>query len=200
MPEVNLPFPQNPTSELWRKLASADLSKIASLSGAVLIGSNLQLFAVGQDVFINIGQKEITSGAGNNAPFLLQLVIMQYLLNAQDLLLADKLVNPMEFVGGDFFFRGPHAFKLKPLEEKFGSDKDSFLQAGETLGARPGRLADASLTVPALPRVPVTYALWCADEEFPAKVNVLFDATAERQLPLDMLWALVNVINKQLLS
>ncbi len=102
-------------------------------------------------------------------------------------------------MGGDFFFRGPHAFELGHLEEKFGWDKEGFLQTGLRLGGQQQHSADAGFTLPALPRIPLTYVLWCADEEFPAKINVLFDASAEQQLPLDMLWVLVNLTSKQLL-
>jgi hypothetical protein len=42
----------------------------------------------------------------------------------------------------------------------------------------------------ALPKVPVTLLLWTADDEFPARADLLFDATAPRHLPTDILWAL----------
>jgi hypothetical protein len=191
----------NPMNQLWQTLSAADVKEVASRSGAVCEGTRLRLSVMGQGVIIDPGQMMITRSATQEpVSFLLQLVVLQYLLKAQELPLADRLVSPQEFVGGEFFFRGPHAFKLKPLEEKFGEDKKAFLQAGIQLGGHPVSLADAGFRLPALPRIPLTYVLWCADEEFPAKIGVLFDATAERHLPLDMLWTLVNLTSKQLLN
>jgi hypothetical protein len=45
------------------------------------------------------------------------------------------------------------------------------------------------MQLPALPKVPVTLILWRADDEFPARADLLFDATARHHLPTDVLWA-----------
>ncbi len=201
MPEKNPASQSNPLNELWQELAAGEAKEIAKRSGASQEGTNLRLSAIGQNLIIDRQNRIVQTAGKESVPFLLQLVLLQYLLKAQDLPLAGKLVSPLEFVGGDFFFRGPHAFELRQLEEKFGRNQEGFLQAGIQLGGHPQQhSADASFTLPALPRIPLTYALWRADEEFPAKINVLFDASAEHQLPLDMLWALVNLTSKQLLG
>lgn len=201
MSKASLPSPKNPLHEPWQELLQAEAEDIANHSGATWQGTSWELPVIGQSIIIDRHNKTITSAVtGEQAPFLLQLVALNYLLKAQDLPLMGRLVNPQEFVGGEFFFRGPHAFKLGPLEERFSRDKEGFIKAGESLGGKPYNQADAAFTLPVLPRIPLTYVLWCADCEFPAKISVLFDASAERHLALDMLWALVNIASKQLLS
>ncbi|MBI3593004.1 MAG: DUF3786 domain-containing protein, partial [Nitrospirae bacterium] len=37
---------------------------------------------------------------------------------------------------------------------------------------------------------PVALILWAADEEFPSRVDLLFDSTCELQLPLDIIWSI----------
>jgi hypothetical protein len=39
--------------------------------------------------------------------------------------------------------------------------------------------------VPGLPRVPVAVLWWDADDEFPARAELLFDQTAPKHLPID---------------
>ena len=200
MPDITLHHPPDPLIALWAELAAADARSIARNSGAGLEGEALRLCVAGKILNINIRERAITVAADKTpVPFLWQLLALQYLLRAQDLPLAGRWVNPLELAGGDFFFRGPHAFKMGPLEERFGRDREGFIQVGKQLGGHPLDLADASFTLPALPRIPAAYLLWCGDEEFPAKVNVLLDATADQQLPLDMIWTLVNLVNKQLI-
>jgi hypothetical protein len=43
--------------------------------------------------------------------------------------------------------------------------------------------------LPPLPKVPTTVLLWTADDEFPARADLLFDATCSQHLPLDILWS-----------
>ena len=199
MSKASLPSPQNPLDEPWQELLQADAEDTANRSGAIWQGMSWELKAIGQSIIIDRQNKSVTNTVtGEQAPFLLQLAALNYLIRAKDIPLEGRLVNPQEFAGGEFFFRGPHAFKLKPLEGKFGRDKEGFIKAGKKLGGIPYNQGDAGFSVPVLPRIPLTYVLWCADEEFSAKMSVLFDATAERHLALDMLWALVNIVNKQL--
>jgi hypothetical protein len=42
----------------------------------------------------------------------------------------------------------------------------------------------------------VTLILWEKDDEFPAEIKVNFDRTVSGHLPLDIIWATVNVVSK----
>lgn len=45
--------------------------------------------------------------------------------------------------------------------------------------------ADVAWVIPALPKVPVALVWWDSDDEFPARAELLFDATASKHLPID---------------
>ncbi|RLA86758.1 MAG: hypothetical protein DRG40_02095, partial [Deltaproteobacteria bacterium] len=45
---------------------------------------------------------------------------------------------------------------------------------------------------------PICLVLWKGDEEFEATISVLFDATADRHLPLDALYGLVLEICRRM--
>jgi hypothetical protein len=128
-----------------------------------------------------------------NLSFQEYLVLLMYLLKAQDHPLEGKKINEREIPGGELFFRGPHALLKEPLEEAFGRDAEGFLKSGLDLGGRATGLGDASFELQVLPRIPVEYILYTQDEEFPAQITINFDRSVSRHLPLDVLWSLINL-------
>lgn len=127
--------------------------------------------------------------------FELDLIILTYLLRAQAVELSGNMVNEKQIPGGEAFFRGPHVLNTRPMEEIFGEDSKAFLSAGRRFNGEIEKLGDAAVCLPALPRIPVTLILWEKDDEFPARITVSFDSTVSIQLPLDIIWALVNVVS-----
>lgn len=132
----------------------------------------------------------------------LRLMILQYLIRAKELPLVGKWVTEKELKNGEMFYRGVHSLEVfkNPLEEKFGRRPDDFLEAGLSIGGCKVHYGDVGLRFQALPRIPVLCILWAADDEFPAKVNILFDPTIEQHLALDTIWGLVRVITFKLLE
>ena len=51
------------------------------------------------------------------------------------------------------------------------------------------KYGDASLQLLPLPRIPISLTLWLEDDEFPARVDIMFDSTCELQLPTDIIWS-----------
>ncbi len=128
--------------------------------------------------------------------FELDLIILTYLLRVQAMEMSEKMVNEKQIPGGEAFFRGPHSLNTRPMEELFGEDREAFLSAGRSLNGKVRDLGDAAIYLPVLPRIPVTLILWEKDDEFPAKVTVNFDSTISSHLPLDIIWAVVDVVSK----
>jgi hypothetical protein len=129
------------------------------------------------------------------------LLLLVYLLSAQDMPLAGRWVSEKEIQGGALFFKGPHALPVQPLVERFGSNVNAFIKASETYGGKPVKeYGDAAFVFQALPTIPVMCILWAADDEFPARVSFLFDPSIEAQLPLDVILALVRCVATNLLN
>ena len=131
--------------------------------------------------------------------FQFYLVLLTYLLRTQSIGLSGRTVTGTEIKGGDFFFRGPHALFIRPLDERFGHDAQRFLEAGLRLDGTETEFGDSSFRLWPLPKIPLGYILWQEDEEFPARVVVTFDGSVESHLPLDVIWALVNEVGRRLL-
>jgi hypothetical protein len=132
----------------------------------------------------------------------LRLLILQYLIQAREIPLVGTWVTEKELKNGEMFYRGVHSLEMfkNPLEEKFGHRPEDFLKASPFIGGVRVNYGDIGLRFQVLPRIPVLFILWAADNEFPAQVNILFDPTIEHHLALDTIWGLVRVITFKLLE
>jgi hypothetical protein len=146
---------------------------------------------------VNLSDKQIFSEQPGSPPvaaeFLDQLCVLTYLINTQDLPLANKLARPETLPGGQFFFRGPHSLPTKKLESAFGEYPERLYEIARRFDAKRCEFGDASIELNILPRIPLTIVIWRSNEEFGARASILFDQTAATHLPLDALGAAVNL-------
>jgi hypothetical protein len=129
-----------------------------------------------------------------------ELLTLTYLTQAQELPLDGKWISEKDLPGGSTFFRGPHALPVQPLLGRFGNDLEAFRRAGLALGGQGLQFGDAAFRFATLPRIPTACVLWRQDEEFPARITMMFDCTLARQLPLDVVLALVHCLGARLLE
>ena len=131
---------------------------------------------------------------------LLELATVLYLIHAQDVYpLGRDIVGPQDLKEGHFF-QGPHELKIAPLVERYGRDLLGFRQATQKLGGEPLDMADVAVRLKPFPRVHLYYLLWGADEEFPARMSVLFERSIENVLAADAIWGLVNRVSAEVLK
>jgi len=128
------------------------------------------------------------------------LMVLYYLVEAGDAKPSHTWVSEKDLRGGSTFFRGLHRLQSEELERLYGKDPDGFLQAGRRLGASEILFGDKGFALDVLPKVPLAYVLWKGDDEFPPRINILFDPTVETHLSLDMIWCLVNETNRRLVE
>jgi len=128
------------------------------------------------------------------------LMVLLYLLNAQEEEPTHTWLSVKELKGGTTFFRGPHALRTEELKDAFGKDPDGFLQAGKRLGGIELLFGDKAIALTVLPKIPLAYLLWEESEEFPARVNVLFDTTIQKHFSLDGIWCVVAEVSQRLLE
>ncbi len=185
---------------LWQALAEAEPAAIRRRTGAdhqdgayLLPWFHRQLFIQPADRTIRLlGQPE------RQAEFQLCLVTLLFLLQVDTARLPSRQVSPKEYKGGITFFQGPHALPSARLEERFGVHRELFLRAGKSLGGRELPQGDAALALTPFPRLTVEVILWLADDEFPAQVVFTLPAALEQFWALDGIWALLNVVSREL--
>ena len=184
---------------LWEQLEKLDRAETAQRTKCKYLDSSASYLVIllNTEYLVNISERNIYSNQsdskGQEAGFLEQLCILAYLINAQDIPLADKLVAGNSLPGGQFFFKGQHALPSQKLEEAFGNNPDFLYKASLQLNAKKCEFGDASISLNMLPRLPLTIVIWGRDEEFEARASILFDQTAASQLPLDALLGAVNL-------
>jgi len=130
---------------------------------------------------------------------LIVLLSILYLLGANPRGLSNRPVSVKQ-LKCSHFFRGPHELNLNPLEMRFGEDLEGFKRAAEGLGGTPLPMADAAYMLKVFPKVPLYVLLWEQDEEFEARVSVLFDQSVEAHFAADAIWGLVNLVSRLMLT
>ncbi len=117
------------------------------------------------------------------------LSLLWYMVKASDVHPGGTLVKPSGMSGGDIFFRGSHVLPLESIAKKYAHDRRGFRERGLSYGGRVVEYGDAAIELSPFSKVPVTVLLWLADEEWEARADLLFDATALNHLPIDVLWS-----------
>jgi hypothetical protein len=184
--------------KLWERLLTFDPADVCKRAGALYdrdTGSYLlKLFEI--DFLISLKKREIKSVTEKGEiltkrlAYFLNPSVLSYLVNAKKIALSGKLIKPENIRGGEFFFQGSHMLPLNKVAEKYGDDKGGFISKGKELGGRLMEYGDAAIELNPLPRIPVTFILWLSDEEFAARMDILFDSSCEIQIPLDIIWSI----------
>jgi hypothetical protein len=188
---------------LWQQLLELDEQKTAQRAKCRYLPSPERYIIplLNREYIVNLSEKEVLSAEGSSeAGFTEELCILTYLINSQDLPVANKLRTAHALPGGQFFFRGPHKLAAEKLEEIFGQRPERLYEVMDEFGAKQRKFGDASIELYVLPRIPLTIVIWRGDEEFGARASILFDETAAAQLPLDALLAAVNLAIKALVK
>ena len=89
--------------------------------------------------------------------------------------LSGKWISYAELPYGMLHYRPFQTEAVVPLAETFGGQPGRLLQLSRALGGQEIGIGDVGIVIPVLPRLPVAVILWTADEEFPAKANMVFD-------------------------
>ena len=184
---------------LWEQLLGFDPEETATRAKCQYLANppRYVITLLNTEFTVNLADKQIFStrpaAAQVPAEFLEQLCLLAYLINAQDLPLANKLVKAQTLPGGQFFFRGHHGLPTGKLKKAFGDNPGGLYQITEQFNAKRCEYGDASIELYVLPRVPITMIIWAGDDEFGARPSILLDQTAASQLPLDALLTAVNL-------
>jgi len=188
----------------WQALTRANPSDVYRMTLARYDESaeRYVLRILGEDYGIFPRHKVIERLADRSASLNLdfRLMVLTYLTNARDIELSRKLVQCRQLRGGDNFFRGVHNLPVVELETRFGSSLQLFRQVCLSLDGKEVSYGDVAIEIKVLPKLPLTFILWVADDEFPARVSILFDSTADEHLPLDALLAAVRTAVKRIID
>lgn len=121
--------------------------------------------------------------------FFLDLTVLCHMVRAMEVPPTGRLLKPSSLKGGHHFFTGAHELPLGAIAQKYATDREGFLFRAREYGGDSIALGDAAVVLRPMPRLPMTLILWLADEEFPARADVLFDSSVELHGQIDISWS-----------
>lgn len=192
-----MPITDAGENKAWELLAASDPAQVCARAGAAFDQGEgaYRLPAFGLTFAVNPAERLILNREPQGEAFLkryayfFRLSVLWYLVKAAPACPSGNLVKPAGLPGGEIFFKGSHVLPLDALAAKYATRPEDFLAAGAALGGLKATYGDAAFELPALPKVPTTVILWTEDDEFPARADLLFDATCSAHLPLDIVWS-----------
>lgn len=180
--------------QLQRKVAELDFPKVAKRIGAVVIDERLAVNCLGKDFLID-RQGEMTS-ACHLIPWVL-IPLLNYILYCEGKEPLGEWVGMAELQDSaqwGHYFSHRCEEPLRQLAEAHTDLVFEILQVFNASAAKGNSSADFSLVVRPLPLVPVLINYWKAEDEFPSKLNILFDRSAEKNLPAEALYLMIRGI------
>ncbi|MFX1540615.1 MAG: DUF3786 domain-containing protein [Promethearchaeota archaeon] len=189
--------PQSWDRWTWEK----SKTKILTLPGRLGFPKGSTLRFLGLEVNLNDGS---VTDAAIGQPFDPKIEYIFFLLNryaeAKDIPLTGDFITYKHISGGRVYFPVFEGRVVKPIEKHLGPNPDLFTKAAEHLQGTSTKLGDIAYTITTFPRVPLIYALWKADDEFPPRVKVYLDSTAGSYLDAEALAHLGSLATLRLLS
>ncbi|MDO8717158.1 MAG: DUF3786 domain-containing protein [Dehalococcoidales bacterium] len=201
--KLSLPRHENtgPANSLPYRLARQQLAGIPDMEelcrrgGAQYSEKSVTLQYLNRSYLITLPDAEISLIDSHEAvPIRDKILILHYLLTARGTASANKSIAFHELPEGSVYYPTFAKRTIQPLVDNFGSDSQFLLPISRKLGGQKADYGDAAVAINAFPHVPITIVLWRGDSEFPARGNVLFDATISHYLPTEDVTVLCETI------
>lgn len=170
----------------WEALACQNLEAVSVRSFAQLLDEDrLAIPFLHQSYLVDRGLREITDSGGSALAQVRRILILHHLCTTPGGPLSGKLIGFAEIPGLAGYLGPFRARVCARLARAFGSCPKLLLSAAESLGGVRERFGDCSVKLRLLPRVGLTVVLWQGGEEFAPRVEMLFDAGVDKELPLE---------------
>jgi hypothetical protein len=162
-------------------------------------GKRITLAFFGQTYAVAFPGITVSSPAVKTISLVTRILLLHYLIRADGTPVKGTWVGYKDIPGGLLYAGVFERRVAAPLLTRFGANAKSFREIGALLG-EPAGIGDASFTIRVLPRLPLQYVLWEGDAEFPASLQVLFDASVDHYLSLEDTVVVAQMVTGRLLG
>jgi hypothetical protein len=184
---------------LRARLAGRDLDGIVERSGGRALGPDrIGLRCLGREYVVTYPDGLVLEADGRAAPVTEAILLLLYLTESSGRPVEGHWVAFEQVSGGAGYLASFRGRVVAPLLRAFGPRPQALVPAAAALDGEPLELGDASVRLPALPRVPIAYVLWGGDQEFPPSANVVFDASVEGYLDAEAVTVLAELATRRL--
>jgi len=181
----------------WALVAEKEFATICKQADVQydFVANKFSMLCFGQEILVDVANYTIVSHTPLGKQLLhglghfFDLAALWYLARAKNIPPSGRMISPASLSGGEIFQKGAHVLPLDQVAARYGNNVEGFYEKGKELGGQPMEHGDAALRLYPFPRVPITMILWQADDDFPARADMFFDATCEQHLPTDVIWS-----------
>lgn len=85
-----------------------------------------------------------------------------------------------------------------PFADSIQENPEEFRRACESLGAKPVKLGDIGYAIELFDGLSIALQFWEGDEEFPAKLNFLWDENALMYLKYETMWFAIGMLKQKI--
>lgn len=153
-----------------------------------------------EQITISLPSFTFTSARGTNITLVARIIILHYINTASGVPLGGEKVAYGDIPACMHYDPIFERRVLRPLVRAFGYDKYTFMDAGRSLDAKDEEFGDASFTLFAFPKVPITFIIWEGDEEFTPRAKTLFDPSITGYLPLEDIVVIAKLASGRILK
>lgn len=186
------------------KLKGRDLSEVARAVGGELIAEGkIQIDYIGKPCIVDCATGHaLPVGYEKQFSVKEEIIFLHYLVTASGRALTGNLITYRELRGcGANAISAANDFSMAAMEKAIGNTPEKIYDAMDKVNGTKANLGDASITVLALPKVPITYVIWEGEDNIiPPAVNLLFDSTASDYLPNEDLAELSTYLAEEIIS
>ena len=170
-----------------QQLAAMDLEQQRLRSGTqYATPGKVMLLFLNRPYLVSLPDIEVSfQETGGEVPLKDGILILHYLVSARGTPATNRFVTFRELPGCASYYPVFNQLAIKPILDRFAREPELLVDAAASLGGLRASYGDASVTVNAFSRVPVTVVLWRGDEEFPSSCTMMFDANVSDYLPTE---------------
>jgi hypothetical protein len=124
-----------------------------------------------------------------------KIIILHYLSGVKREQTGEEWISYKDIPSARFYLDAFNRRVKQPLMGAFGEQPERLVSCAKDLyGATASSFGDISVVIQALPKVPVTLALWKGDDEFPPDGAILFDRSIQDILSAEDISELSSMI------
>jgi len=186
-----------------QQLASRNIEELCRKAGAKPVDSSkITVEYLNQAYLVTLPNGEVSSWSNDEeVPLKDKILILHYLVSARGTPTSNRLITFKQLPGCASYFRVFSRMTLTPFLDHFGEEPLLLINAGANLGGHKAGYGDVSITINALPRVPITFVLWRGDDEFSPRGSIIFDSSISDFLPTeDIRDICVSILSKLIRS
>ncbi len=173
-----------------KEISKVDFGAVAERLGATLSGDRLCVNCLGKDFFVD---RKGNVESAIHVHLWVTVPLLKYIITGGTGLTGtwvsfDELKNGITM--SNFFVKRC----VEPLRQMADSHTDIFFDLLGIFGGKPveGFSADRARVIYPLPRLPVLFLYWGAEEHFPSSLKVLFDSSADTYLDFEAVFILTR--------